>query len=339
MSPPAFAGTAQRFDLALEEQREFPPASGVPTVLSDSDVLFNTEDNYRWALPGHGKPCDLPLEKDRPWRYKICPVSHYVPYREACLDYGCPKCWRSWLKREAARAVDKVEAESKARGLRGARWPVPVHVVLAPSLELWDSVRRVRGRRAGAHTYDRLRSLAYAVARQAGMDGGVVVFHHVRLKDEDDPETTEGPHFHVVGFGRIRPNAFAQTGWVVKNLGVRRTRARLVATLEYVLSHASRALPEAQPDEAGILPYSNSANGTEAVTWFGREVRAADVPSEGRYCPVCERTYPLREWMDGEWIGQGPPPDKPGTIDPSEWRTYALDRTSDWSGRRVEIAR
>src|SRR5208283_3587804 len=93
-------------------------------------------------------------------------------------------------------------------------------------------------------------------------------------------------------------------------------------TVTYVLSHSHRA-----EVNHGNLQEGKSEGLTLTVTWFGRRVRAREIPTEGPFCPLCERCYPLGEWLELEWVGQGPPPTEPMIIDWSEWRAFALDRT------------
>jgi len=111
------------------------------------------------------------------------------------------------------------------------------------------------------------------------------------------------PHFHMLGYGWIRNTAenYSRTGWVVKNVGVRKS---VVATAQYQLSHA------------GIHESCHT------VTWFGGlSYNKLRVPMEEEpvdKCPLCGR--PL-VWL--RWVGEGDPPlpDEEGSyyVDPGGW--------------------
>jgi hypothetical protein len=231
------------------------------------------------------------------------------------------------MRREAGHVLAVLAAESAGRRAT-ARHATVIHVSVNPPPELWSTVDDPSGR-----GFRRLRAKAYRIARKAGVEGGATVFHRVRCADKDDPIETDGPHFHIVGFGWVRDggDTYRRTGWVVKNHGVRRDARAVRGTVAYLLSHSYRA-------EAcgGISQEGKSLGVTLTVTWFGRSIRASEVPSEGAYCPLCERCYPLGLWLPLEYIGQGPPPTQAVTIDWADWRAYALDRTGGW-GQTVRV--
>ena len=229
--------------------------------------------------------------------------------------------------------MSKLAAESESRRGLGMR-PGVIHVSLNPPPELWDRFGTAPGDpddSEALRSFGKMRARAYRVARKAGLDGGCVVFHRIRCADKDDPVATDGPHFHVLGFGWIRPDARAKSGWVVVNHGLRGDRRSIVGTAEYVLSHSYRA--------EGISPEGKSRGVTLTVTWFGRQVPASKIESEGPYCPLCDRCYPLSRWLELEWLGQGPPPSEPVSVDWSSWRAWALDRTGTFRADRVSVTR
>ena len=110
----------------------------------------------------------------------------------------------------------------------------------------------------------------------------------------------------------------------------------MVGTAKYVLSHAYRREGEGTP-EAGILPEGKSRGLTLVVTWFGRTVRSTEIEPEGLWCPLCAETYPLLEWMDVEWAGEGDPPTEPVRAERDDWRAYRLDSTG-WPRIRISVA-
>ena len=264
-----------------------------------------------WALPGHGEPCGR--SSNAPLRYAACPKGHVVPYVDACDSRGCPMCWRKgWLARESGQAGEILIAESRVRKTDGRRSGI-IHVSINPPENLYHLVDA----RAG---FLKLRARAYRAARVAGVDGGCCIFHRVRCADRDDPVETDGPHFHVIGFGWLHPGERGKpnrSGWVVKNHGLRLNASGVVGTIRYALSHSHRA--ERAPPAEGILQEGKSSGLTLSVTWFGRSVSTYDLPEEARFCPECRASYPTSEWTRVEWIGQGPPPDKPTALNWTNW--------------------
>jgi hypothetical protein len=189
----------------------------------------------------------------------------------------------------------------------------------------------------------------YHVARRAGIRGGFVVFHYLRLGAErwngDELGCRPGPHWHVVGDGWLRAIAPGERnpheGWLVKNLRVRRD---VDGTIHYLLTHAALPVREAVP-AAGILPSGNLRSTrapVEALTWFGtfayNRLRVPPEEPERVKCGVCGAED--HEWsLELEWVGQGPPPAREWFVARAEdWRAYALDRTEGYGrSERVEV--
>lgn len=103
-------------------------------------------------------------------------------------------------------------------------------------------------------------------------------------------------------------------GWVVKNLGVRKS---VRATALYILSHAAQ----------GILP-TPEVSGVAAprvVVWFGsmsyRTLKIEPPGAPPAVCAVCKAEIPRAEWFELVWEGTGPPPpEDSGTCHLDEWR-------------------
>lgn len=301
------------FDLGLAEERE-------PSVASPGEACGN---RVEWTLPGLGMPCGRSAH--RAFRWRGCPRGHAVPYVDSWDGRSCPTCWRGGLlSREAGHLAARLFAESAARRSRNRRWGI-VHVSINPPRDLWAMADP-----AGGRSFGKLRSKAYRIARMAGVEGGCVVFHRVRCADRDDPVETDGPHFHILGFGWKANGAvtFNRTGWIVRNQGLRANRASVRGTASYVLSHSHRA--------EGNLPEGKSKGVTLTVTWFGRTVSAPEIPEDGHYCPLCEECYPKREWLELEWVGQGPPPTEPVVVKKSDWQADVLERAT-WPAVRIEV--
>ena len=198
-------------------------------------------------------------------------------------------------------------AVSRPSGSR-ARSGRPIHVVISPPQDEPFNKRN----------YRRYRSEAYKIGKECGLKGGNLIPHPYRLKCKscgglipDYNRVCEcsgkafvwdiGPHFHCVGFGWIEhvKEAYERHGWVVKNLGIRKS---VFWTLQYILSHA------------GI--FTDPESGYErvsfhVVTWFGdlaynKMVAVPEMPVPRPACAYC--WHELRPF---QWVGSldRPPPD------------------------------
>lgn len=221
------------------------------------------------------------------------------------------------------------------------------YVVSPPQLDALRSIETVEGYRA-------LRTRAYSVARRAGISGGLMVFHAVRLGAErfnegKDLGCREGPHFHILGDGWLTHTGevHSRTGWVVKNLRVRSDLEGARATVAYLLTHAGVAVLEGDPVQEeswasldgpeGILPSGNLRTPVEVVTWFGSmSYSALKVPPEPEgptTCPVCGLEVAADDWYRLTWHGQGPPPTEPCVGSLADWRAHA---GTDWTSGHPE---
>lgn len=131
-----------------------------------------------------------------------------------------------------------------------AHYRRPIHVTVGPPPERWAEIYTTEGYRV-------LRAEAYEQARARGVDAGVVVFHHIRLRSSRwagnaslfEPDEldcpVDGPHWHIIGDGWVIPRGPLHDR--AHELAVEhRDRARgLLARLQWVgqaqLPRASRA--------------------------------------------------------------------------------------------------
>lgn len=317
------------FELAVDEEREL----GIPGRLT-------------WQLPGHGDPgpsCGTfrhrAHEAARPLQW------HFRRARFTCGRFACPTCTSErggWADRESeavARRLRVGAARARAAGYRSG----VIHVVLSPPEGLRWKAKTLEG-------YLALRAEAYAVARTRGLDGGCLIFHHLRLgsarfNDGRSLGCREGLHWHFLGLGWVREARVCpdctpgwismacekeqllprvsfpfhpEADWVVKNLGIRRS---IRSTARYLLSHASQ----------GILPCTDLSGGPkrprgpEIVTWWGSMAcsRFASPPPEApdERCEVCDEFVPGQFWFNIVWSGSGPPPEEDvGTCESGQWR-------------------
>jgi len=148
-------------------------------------------------------------------------------HKNSCNRAECPICSGKWATKEAKRASARI------RGYR-AKFNTPIHVVISPDQEILNRMT----------SYKDLRREAVAICKRIGLEGGIVVIHPFRRsKDKNiqgnaryNKKWVYSPHFHIIGKGWIQSEGiFKETGWFVKNKGVRESVRK---TLHYLLNHA-----------------------------------------------------------------------------------------------------
>lgn len=140
-------------------------------------------------------------------------------------------------------------------------------------------------------SFFRGRETVYRIAKESGFLGGCCKYHPYRLRcvkckvsipdhhkacpicGDSKFKWFWSPHFHVLGFGWIQKTkeGYLSHGWVVKNLGVRKS---VFHTVLYLLSHAGVTF------------------GVHSATWFGKLAynKLRFVPKLGplrELCPEC----------------------------------------------------
>jgi len=157
----------------------------------------------------------------------------------SCFRSACEYCWlEKWLARESRRATLRIENYQKViKQIGKTRFTNPIHVIVSPS---WDD-KFMR--------YDLLKKRCRELLDEAGIVGGLIIYHPFRL-DKKKMKWVCMPHFHVVCFGWVHDTKKIsdEHGWVIKNKGVRES---LHSTIYYQLSHA------------GV------SDNIHSITWFG----------------------------------------------------------------------
>lgn len=273
---------------------------GVLEDQDDQDIEWSTPLDYtepRTSRCGEFVSIQACIDRHNP---------RVVVYR--CHRPDCSVCYESWAGREAQRATERLEGIEQA--YRQTLHPVGqvVHLVVSPPQDWGLEQMRTR---AG---YERMKKRAYAIAKRAGLAGGACVFHPKRKRKRRD--WYDSPHWHFVGFGWIQNgnDIFQDTGWIVKNKGVRESTG---ATISYLLTHA------------GIRHIVNSDSVSKqghVLSWFGNcsynQVSKISevVESEEVICSDEDCSQPVQRWYGG-WASVQ---DDEGTWD------------IDWNGAKPE---
>jgi len=180
--------------------------------------------DWGFQLPGNGvktsENCGKVMSRSRlrgdsgkDWRYNL----------HDCKNPKCPECYTRWSWREGKKIAEKF---ARIRSLIPGR---PRHVVFSP------------GPRACYKDYEQLKKEFYKVIDQAGVTGGVYVFHPWRSRGKGKNKYRKGqnywsPHFHIIGYGYLKPSdeVYRSCGWVYKNKGYKKS---ISGTVAYLLSH------------------------------------------------------------------------------------------------------
>ena len=222
--------------------------------------------------------------------------------KRSCFRAKCEYCWlEKWLARESHRATQRIENYVEVfKHLQFARSHNlqrkhlnPIHVIVSPS---WNDKFM---------SFDKLKNKARNLIHQAGIEGGLMIYHPFALDDKSGQWVVR-PHFHVVGFGWVvnTKKISDSDGWVIKNKGL---RSSLHSTIYYQLSHA------------GI------SDDVHSITWFGSLGYRAkyadrfkvDENDETDFCDYCGCML-----VEFEYIGQDRPPNYEfvGLVEGKNWK-------------------
>jgi len=260
----------------------------------------------KWKLPGTKEKrdyCGIWIDKGCANTFGHPDGKMFVKRsKRSCFRSCCEYCWlEKWLARESHRATQRIENYIDVfKHLQFARSPYlqrnylkPIHVIISPSWN--DKFMR----------FDLLKEKARKLMEQAGIEGGLMIYHPFGL-NKDSGQWVKRPHFHVVGFGWVIDTKKIQNsdGWVIKNKGI---RDNLHSTIYYQLSHA------------GV------SKEVHAITWFGSlSYRAkysnlfkVDEEDESSFCDFCGCML-----VNFGYVGQDRPPDFEfvGLVSSNDWK-------------------
>ena len=195
-----------------------------------------------WALPGFGEAYDS-CGKTKVLDLCSWDTKH-VPRKVLfnCLTPSCPVCYEGWTNDLAMSATLKLLCVEASAGISGLRH----HLLSPPQDRAIDMMHTLRGMR-------KLWKWHHEAAKALGLIGGASIFHPWRWKHDDGSDCEriseckqhhvqiEAPHFHALAWGTTKPSNefFEATGWVHKNLGLRKT---VWGTLKYQLTHCGLAM-------------------------------------------------------------------------------------------------
>ena len=245
-----------------------------------------------WHMTGY----DEPLSICNQWAWRGCLNYKNHPngkieaqtYKMKCVRSNCKTCYKSWIARETSKAYKRIK---KFEMWYAGRDKLK-HVIVSPPR--WE-----RGK-----PLEELRKDMRKLCKRAGLRGGLDVIHPFRCKDG---KWIFSPHFHVLAYGWVNgtDNIFKEKGWIIKNLGIRKSAK---GTISYILSHA------------GIKKRRHT------LTWWGElsysklKLEKTEDDENKHRCTQCEAVYrPLICFKDG-FRCKPPPAEVIITDDPYGWQ-------------------
>ena len=276
-----------------------------------------------WTLLGLDEPRDYCGNWISKGCFNTSMHPRHLPFvrrsKRSCFRANCQKCWlEKWLARESSRATRRIEKYSHMFQKKGWRYKNPTHIIFSPS---WKDKEL---------DYGELKQKVISLLDELGIRGGMMIHHRYKF-DKIQRMWKVNTHFHIIGFGWLDVNLFqnmlknkdsvngkSYEGWVVKNLGLRKS---LHSTVYYQLSHVS------------------FAKGVQSVTWFGelsyrskysKEIKV-EKEKDIEFCPFCGFFL-----VDCEFKGKGEPTpfEFEGSVLEKNW--YALE-TVDQAITRKEV--
>lgn len=207
-------------------------------------------------------------------------------YELSCGRLSCPVCYEKACGKEAARIEHRIKSfKRKGRSTKYYHWAIspPAALQYEDPEKLWIQAQKI--------------------SKMAGIQGGSIMFHHLRGYNEDKQaeDLAAGfswktapaswiysPHFHIIGVGFTSPAKIEhmnqETGWVVINLGERKS---IKATAHYQLSHAY--IPEGR---------------SHAIRWFGvmsyNKLKVDPLPPQEHKCPGCGADFQKLKFVSPE---------------------------------------
>jgi len=217
---------------------------------------------------------------------------HYAEHEQkTCKTAHCPKCFVSWINRQANRSTRRFMKFSKNKQFSFR------HIVLSPPQE-----------RAKTMTYNELKKWLENALKVANIKTCAIVFHPFRFQDREKVQPYNSPHFHLLVYGKVTNTTefYSKTQWLIKNKGDMKTDVDIFNCVRYLLSHA------------GVRKR------THVIRYLGDiSYRKLKVEKEPKYhfCPYCELPLTIF-FIRSSPKSLKPPIDYVGLWEPSNFFPY-----------------
>ena len=228
---------------------------------------------------------------------------HYAEHEQkTCKIAHCPKCFVSWINRQANRSTRRFVKFAKGKKFYFR------HIILSPPQE-----------RAKTMTYNELKKWLEYALKIANIKTCAIVFHPFRFQDREKVQPYDSPHFHLLVYGKVTNTTefYNKTKWLIKNKGDMKTDVDIFNCVRYLLSHA------------GVRKK------THVIRYLGDiSYRKLKVEKEPKYhvCPYCELPLTIFFIKDSP-KSLKPPIDHVGLWEPDNFFPYyPSDDTNDEEG-------
>jgi len=222
---------------------------------------------------------------------------HYAEHQQkSCKIAHCPKCFVSWINRQANRSTRRFVKFTKNKQFSFR------HIVLSPPQE-----------RAKTMTYNELKKWFAFALKVANIQTCAIFFHPFRF-DRKKQKPYDSPHFHLLVYGKITNTIefYNKTrdrdgnSWLIKNKGDMKTDVDIFNCIRYLLSHA------------GVK------RGTHVIRYLGnisyRKLKVEKEPQK-HFCPYCNLPLTIFFIKDSP-RSLKPPIDYVGLWEPSNFFPY-----------------
>ena len=234
-----------------------------------------------WTLLANGTPYKTCLQT----LLRGCPHKNDHPnnqifvytVRKRCCRASCPKCYESWMNREA-----------NAMTLRLTTWMKKSHQnVSHVTVSLPESMHRWNDRK--------ITKYLKKIYKRAGITGGYKILHPWRF-DKQTGVPSLWVYLHLICYGWIINTAEIEkdTGIVIKKISTLYDEGNIFATCKYQLSHCA----------VWKNGHRHSAVPFDSISYSKLKIEKPDI--ESNLCPYCDRdVVPLR--IDPYYDGEPPP--------------------------------
>ena len=213
--------------------------------LNENEAGKKEKSYIAWGLPTRGKPgktCGFVTTGVHQGHLITSCSADHEHYTKAmkyrCWKLGCPDCANDTAIRAGVKAERKIVAHQYLRlQEHGVNIP-PSHIVVSPPQKLTQELMQT------TEGYRKLVSAVEMILNVSGIHAGAMVCHPWRQKSHG---WEVGGHFHVVGFGRLKPTKKLKKmfpGWIFEKVHGQEKIRSVRQTFSYLLTHAGIARAE-----------------------------------------------------------------------------------------------
>lgn len=281
----------------------YPAIGSSKTATGEKSTASPTAESLIWHISGNGEAQEMCGEVRKT---VSCPNGCGIGSADrdgnkeafqfitnSCNRPTCPVCYEQWAARLAKRVSERLIQSMNLYRSRGYG-NLKHYIVSPPQEEAKELLQTIDG-------YKKLKANLRTLLKAEGYHGGVIIFHSHRTKNR----VRFSPHFHIIGLGRINADSnqfYAQTGWIYKNKGNRKS---VYHTVQYLLSHCGVLHDEniriQHTSWFGELSYAKVVKDEEAMRNLARKLKDKEGIDSAEYkphkkvvqvthvarCPVC----------------------------------------------------